>query len=173
MKTFKEYIFACSVNESADNILRFYKSVYETMLKCLRGAAVFKCTSQLTKMYGEQFNHMATKSVTVHELAQTKTYAKRPWVTYLFTNQSMDVTFEIALTGDTNYKILNMCDGETDFDDLNGFDFEWSLAVNVYRGSSHRKEVVCKEKKFKRSDLSILKEGEKMLPSAKLKKIVI
>lgn len=157
-----------------ENTLKERGPMYGAILECLKGGAngfdFFGCINHLTTFYGEQFTHVE-KAATVQEVVDMKDRTRQSWVSHLFVNKSKTIVIEIELIGDTDHMVWlkrNMKDG---FNNSKKFDFEWSFAVNVWRGNPPQKKVLTRRVKYRRADLGLLRNPSKMLPVAKLKKI--
>ena len=152
------------------DILKTRGPIYEAILKCLKKIDFFGCVSHLTNFFGEPFTHIE-KASTVADVINMKSYWKETWVSHLFVNKSRTIVFEVALTGDSDHMAWLMRHHPNGFNNSKTFDFEWSFAVNVWRGNPPQKKVLTRRVKYRRADLGLLRNPSKMLPVAKLKKI--
>jgi hypothetical protein len=81
------------------------------------------------------------------------------------------MVFEIELVGDSDHMAWLMRNKPDGFNNSKKFDFEWTFALNVWAGNPPKKKVITRRVKYRRSDLTLLRDPAKMLPVAKLKKI--
>lgn len=160
---------------AAADTLKKYGPIYEAILKCFKGGSngfnFFGCVEHLTNIFGEPFSHIE-KASTVQEILKMKDRTKQSWVSHLFVNQSKTIVFEIELIGDSDHMAWLMRHKPDGFDNSKKFDFEWTFALNVWRGNPPNKKVITRRVKYRRSDLSLLRNPSKMLPAAKLKKVI-
>lgn len=159
---------------AADN-LKKYGPIFEAILKCFKGGSngfnFFGCVEHLTSIFGEPFSHIE-KAASVQEILKMKDRTKQSWVSHLFVNQSRTKVFEIELIGDSDHMAWLMRHKPDGFDNSKKFDFEWTFALNVWSGNPPKKKAITCRVKYRRADLGLLRNAAKMLPAAKLTKLV-
>lgn len=169
----KEWAEANRAAAAAD-ILKTRGPIYEAILKCFKGGSdgldFFGCVQHLTNIFGEPFTHVE-KASTAQDIVKMKDPTKQSWVSHLFVNKSKTMVFEIELIGDSDHMVWLMRHKPNGFDNSKKFDFEWTFALNVWTGVPAKKKVITRRVKYRRSDLTLLRDPAKMLPAAKLKKI--
>ena len=171
-QTFRTSRAARDANREAfrDDILKTRGPIYEAILECLKKIDFFGCVSHLTNFFEEPFTHIE-KASTVADVINMKSYWKETWVSHLFVNKSRTIVFEVALTGDSDHMAWLMRHHPNGFNKSKTFDFEWTFAVNVYQGNPAQKKVFTRRVKYRRADLSLIRDPKNMFPVAKLKKL--
>ena len=169
----KEWAEANRAAAAADT-LKSRGPIYEAILKCFKGGSdgldFFGCVQHLTNIFGEPFTHVE-KASTAQDIVKMKDPTKQRWVSHLFVNKSRTKVFEIELIGDSDHMVWLMRHKPNGFDNSKKFDFEWTFALNVWTGVPAKKKVITRRVKYRRSDLTLLRDPAKMLPAAKLKKL--
>ncbi len=92
-----------------------------------------------------------------------------PWLTLNFRNSNKTVWLNVRLNGDTDHYAYRMRHTDTGVLTTDNFDFQWSLAIDLYYGRNRM--TVMKTKKFRAADLDFLKNAGKFLTPAKMKKM--
>ncbi len=175
-ETFKKSNAWAQANRAAAtaDTLKTRGPIYEAILKCFKGGSdgldFFGCVQHLTNIFGEPFTHVE-KASTAQDIVKMKNPTKESWVSHLFVNKSKTMVFEIELIGDSDHMVWLMRHKPNGFDNSKKFDFEWTFALNVWTGNPAKKKVITRRVKYRRADLSLLRDAAKMLPAAKLAKL--
>ena len=155
---------------AAKQRMKDYGPIFEAILQCLKKIDFFGCVNYLTEVFGEPFTHIE-KAATVQDVLKMKDRTKQSWVSHLFVNKSRTIVFEVELIGDSDHMTWLMRHKPDGFDNSKNFDFEWSLGVNYYTGANAQKKVLSRRAKYRRSDLTLLRDPAKLFPKAKLAKL--
>lgn len=170
----KEWAEANRAAAAADT-LKSRGPIYEAILECFKGGSkgfnFFGCVEHLTNIFGEPFTHVE-KASTAQDIVKMKDPTKQSWVSHLFVNKSRTKVFEIELIGDSDHMTWLMRNKPDGFNNSKKFDFEWTFALNVWSGVPAKKKIITRRVKYRRSDLTLLRDPAKMLPAAKLKKVM-
>lgn len=150
------------------DILKDYGPIFKEILACLKKIDFLGCVMHLTDFFGEQFTHIE-KAKSVEDVVNMKDRTKESWVSHLFVNKSRTIVLEVELIGDSDHMVWLMRNKPDGFNNSKKFDFEWSFAVNAYQGNPAKKKVVTRRVKYRRKDLTLLRDAKKMFPAAKLK----